>query len=96
MKIYVFAGWDPFGYTRITRQAVYSFFLSKPVLYNKGAYSMFSNFLSVGIDVGSAFSFMSIVNLVFKPFKILHNDPDSLKFTNFLMKIFYHFRLDFY
>ena len=44
---------------------------------------MSSNFLSVGIDVGSAFSFMSIVNpsgnLVFKPFKILHNDPDSLK-----------------
>lgn len=44
---------------------------------------MSSNFLSVGIDVGSAFSFMSIVNpsgnLVFKPFKIFHNDPDSLK-----------------
>jgi len=62
MKIYVFAGWEPFGYTRITRQAVYSLFVWKPVLYNKGAYSMSSNFLSVGIDVGSAFSFMSIVN----------------------------------
>lgn len=40
------------------------------------------NYLSVGIDVGSAFSFMSIVdpdeNLILKPFKIIHNDLDSL------------------
>jgi len=39
-------------------------------------------YLSVGIDVGSAFSFMSIVdpdeNLILKPFKIIHNDLDSL------------------
>ena len=39
-------------------------------------------YLSVGIDVGSAFSFMSIVdpdeNLILKPFKITHNDLDSL------------------
>ena len=41
------------------------------------------NYLSVGIDVGSAFSFMSIVDpngtVVLKPFKIIHNNPDSLE-----------------
>jgi transposase len=40
------------------------------------------NYISVGIDVGSAFSLMSIVdqheNLILKPFKIIHNNPDSL------------------
>ncbi len=40
------------------------------------------NYISVGIDVGSVFSFMSIVDpqerLILKPFKIIHNDPDSL------------------
>lgn len=39
-------------------------------------------YLSVGIDVGSAFSWMSIVdpdeNLILKPFKIIHNSLDSL------------------
>ena len=37
------------------------------------------NYISVGIDVGSAFSFMSIVdhheNVILKPFKIIHNNP---------------------
>ncbi|MEA3543114.1 MAG: IS110 family transposase [Pseudomonadota bacterium] len=41
------------------------------------------NYLSVGIDVGSTFSFMSIVDhqekLVLKPFKIFHNSLDSLQ-----------------
>ena len=41
------------------------------------------NYLSVGIDVGSAFSWMSIVdpdeNLILKPFKITHNNLDSLE-----------------
>lgn len=41
-----------------------------------------TNYISVGIDVGSAFSLMSIVdqheNLILKPFKIIHNNPDSL------------------
>ena len=51
---------------------------------SKGAYSMSKNtYLSVGIDVGSAFSWMSIVdprgNLVLKPFKILHNNVASLE-----------------
>lgn len=40
------------------------------------------NYLSVGIDVGSAFSWMSIVdpdeNLILKPFKIIHSNLDSL------------------
>lgn len=39
------------------------------------------NYLSVGIDVGSAFSFMSIVvpqeRVILKPFKIIHNNPYS-------------------
>lgn len=39
-------------------------------------------YISVGIDVGSIFSFMSIVDpqerVILKPFKIIHNDPDSL------------------
>ncbi len=41
-----------------------------------------NNYISVGIDVGSAFSFMSIADpqehVILKPFKIIHNDPDSL------------------
>lgn len=40
-------------------------------------------FISVGIDVGSAFSWMSIVDpdeqIILKPFKITHNDVDSLR-----------------
>lgn len=40
------------------------------------------SYLSVGIDVGSTFSFMSIVdplgNVISKPFKIIHNSPESL------------------
>ena len=43
------------------------------------------NYISVGIDVGSTFSFMSIVdnngNIILKPFKILHNSIDSLERT---------------
>lgn len=39
-------------------------------------------FISVGIDVGSAFSWMSIADpdetIISKPFKIIHNDVDSL------------------
>lgn len=39
-------------------------------------------YLSVGIDVGADFSFMSIVDpqerILLKPFKIIHNHPDSL------------------
>jgi transposase len=42
----------------------------------------FCNYISVGIDVGSSFSWMSIVdpqeNLILKPFKIIHNNIDSL------------------
>ena len=45
-------------------------------MYNK-------NYISVGIDVGSAFSFMTIVapdgSVIQKPFKITHNKPDSLE-----------------
>lgn len=45
-------------------------------MYNK-------NYISVGIDVGSAFSFMTIVapdgSVIQKPFKITHNQPDSLE-----------------
>lgn len=51
---------------------------------------MSSTLLSVGIDVGSAFSFMSIVdsshNLVGKSFKILHEDSDSLDRAVFAIK----------
>lgn len=45
-------------------------------MYNK-------NYISVGIDVGSAFSFMTIVapdgSVIQNPFKITHNKPDSLE-----------------
>lgn len=41
------------------------------------------NYISVGIDVGSAFSFMTILapdgSVIQKPFKITHNNPDSLE-----------------
>jgi transposase len=40
------------------------------------------NYISVGIDVGLSFSLMSIVDqyeqVILKPFKIIHNNPDSL------------------
>ena len=45
-------------------------------MYNK-------NYISVGIDVGSAFSFMTILapdgSVIQKPFKITHNKTDSLE-----------------
>ncbi|TWH83453.1 IS110 family transposase [Sedimentibacter saalensis] len=44
---------------------------------------MLENYISVGIDVGSSFSWMSIVdpqeNIILKPFKVIHNNSDSLK-----------------
>ena len=50
----------------------------------------YSPYLSVGIDVGSAFSFLSIVdplgNTVTKPFKIIHNSNDSLEQAVSLIK----------
>lgn len=55
--------------------------------YRKGAFVMFNTvdnfFISVGIDVGADFSWMSIAlpNQLFvgKPFKIIHNNLDSLE-----------------
>lgn len=42
-----------------------------------------NNYISVGIDVGSTFSFLSIVdpqgNIILKPFKIFHDSLDSLQ-----------------
>ena len=42
-----------------------------------------NNYISVGIDVGSTFSFLTIVdpqgNIVLKPFKIFHDRLDSLQ-----------------
>lgn len=81
MKIYVLAGWQPISYTRVTCQVVYSLSSWTPI--SKGAYSMLkTKYISVGIDVGSAFSLMSIVDpsgtLILKPFKIFHNNLDSL------------------
>ena len=41
------------------------------------------NYISVGIDVGSAFSFMPILapdeTVILKPFKITHNNKGSLE-----------------
>ena len=41
------------------------------------------NYISVGIDVSSAFSFMTILapdeTVILKPFKITHNNKDSLE-----------------
>ncbi|MFR3729213.1 IS110 family transposase [Lacrimispora sp.] len=53
-------------------------------MYNK-------NYISVGIDVGSAFSFMTILApdgaVIQKPFKITHNNPVSLqKAVSFIKK----------
>lgn len=52
-------------------------------MYNK-------NYSSVDIDVGSAFSFMTIVapdgSVIQKPFKITHNKPDSLEKAVSLIK----------
>lgn len=52
-------------------------------MYNK-------KFISVGIDVGSAFSFMTILApdgaVIQKPFKITHNKPDSLEKAVSLIK----------
>lgn len=45
-------------------------------MYNK-------NYFFVGIDVGSAFSFMTILApdgaVIQKPFRITHNNPNSLE-----------------
>lgn len=64
------------------RQAVYSL-LSNGFLAERSFAMSKCNYLSVGIDVGSAFSWMSIVdpdeNLILKPFKIIHNSLDSLE-----------------
>ena len=83
MKIYDSAGWEPSsGYTCITRKAVYS--LSRMEVYRKGTSNMSNDlFLSVGIDVGADFSFMSIAlpnqSVVGKPFKITHANLHSLE-----------------
>lgn len=82
----ILAGWELISYTRITRQVVYSLFLWIPI---RKELSMFNinncNYISVGIDVGSTFSFMSIVDnngkIILKPFKIMHNSIDSLERT---------------
>ncbi len=50
---------------------------------NKVIFNLDELFISVGIDVGADFSWMSIAlpnqQFVGKPFKILHNSIDSLK-----------------
>ena len=82
----ILAGWELLSYTRITRQVVYSLNFWIPI---RKELSMFNinnrDYISVGIDVGSTFSFMSIVdsngNIILKPFKILHNSIDSLERT---------------
>lgn len=81
MKIYVSAGWEPLSYTRVTCQVVYS--LLSMDSYERSLLMLKNFYISVGIDVGSSFSWMSIVdpqeNIILKPFKIIHNDLDSLQ-----------------
>jgi hypothetical protein len=82
MKIYDSAGWEPSsGYTRITRQAVYS--LNRNGSLSERKSSMSNLFISVGIDVGADFSYMSIAlpnqTFIGKPFKIIHANSNSLE-----------------
>jgi transposase len=82
MKIYDWAGWEPSdGYTCITSQDVYS--LNRMDAYRKGKSRMSNLFISVGIDIGADFSFMSVAlpnqTLVGKPFKIVHANLNSLE-----------------
>ena len=64
------------------RQVVYSLLLNGFLAGRSYAMSK-CNYLSVGIDVGSAFSWISIVdtdeNLLLKPFNIIHNNINSLE-----------------
>ena len=83
MKIYDSAGWKPSsGYTRITRQDVYSLEMEwMPIGKDKS--NMSNLFISVGIDVGADFSFMSLAlpnqTFIGKPFKIVHANLKSLE-----------------
>ena len=76
--------WELISYTRITCQVVYSL-LNYGFLPRKELTMSHNNnhYLTVGIDVGSTFSFMTIIGpqerTVLKPFKIFHNRLDSLK-----------------
>ena len=60
---------------------MYSLFFMEP--YRKEHIMHNKNYISVGIDVGSAFSFMTILapdeTVILKPFKITHNNKDSLE-----------------
>jgi len=103
MKIYDSAGWKPSsGYTRITCQDVYSLIemdtyqvaWASSELCSRSARkgkSMTSKlFISVGIDVGADFSFMSLAlpsqTFIGKPFKIVHANLNSLEKAAFTIK----------
>ena len=86
---YVLAGWEPEGNTRITRKVVYLpdwkwIPIRKELLLmsNNVIFNLDELFISVGIDVGADFSWMSIAlpnqQIVGKPYKILHSSMDSL------------------
>jgi transposase len=82
MKIYVFGRLGAFvPYPYHAPGCV--FIALMDVLSGKETAMSSSKFVSVGIDVSADFSFMSIVNPdgvpVSKPFKIIHNNPDSLE-----------------
>jgi len=87
MKIYVLAGWKLnklYPYHRASCVLIVFYGTYKDLCpLQKELYSMNkTNYISVCIDVGSAFSLMSIVdqheNVILKPFKIIHNNPNSL------------------
>jgi transposase len=63
----------------------------KPITKNhKRGVKQMSKFISIGIDIGADFSFMSIIlpdkTLIGKPFKILHNSLESLEKTFLIIK----------
>lgn len=84
MRFYVSAGWElsaiPVSHARL---CTHCFGMDSYYFIERSCLLMFKPYISVGIDVGADFSFMSIAlpnqTLVGKPFKITHSNLNSLE-----------------
>ena len=84
MRFYVLAGWELFAIpVSHARLCTHCFGMDSYYFIERSCLLMFKPFVSVGVDVGADFSFMSIAlpnqTLVGKPFKITHSNLNSLE-----------------
>ena len=84
MRFYVLAGWELFAIpVSHARLCTHCFGMDSYHFIERSCLLMFKPFISVGIDVGADFSFMSIAlpnqTLLGKPFKITHSNLQSLE-----------------